>query len=116
MSHPYSMIGVTALMASETYPSSLYLTQKKINQILDPEHPLCRDDVVWMLGYIKKKVADEDPSLMGLSQPRLLQNFLYFAEASMALIQRRHYCDQEADRLRHMLKQAAHGLIQDGES
>ncbi|RJE90611.1 hypothetical protein D3P07_00430 [Paenibacillus sp. 1011MAR3C5] len=103
-------------MSSEPCPNSLYLTQKRIDLILDPGHPLCRDDVVWMLGYIKKKVADEDPSLMSLSQPRLMQNFLYFAEASMALIQRRHYCDQEADRLRLWLMQAAHGLIQDRES
>lgn len=106
------LIGVTALMLSEPYPNSLSLTQKRIDLILDPGHPLCREDVVWMLDYIKKKVADEDPSLMSLSQPRLMQNFLFFAEASMALIQRRHNCDQEADRLRHWLKQAAYGLIQ----
>lgn len=98
-------------MRSEPYPRSLEPNEIKISQILDPEHPLCRDDVIWMLGYIKKKVADEDPSLMVLSQPRLMQNFLYFAEAAMALIHRRHYCDQEADRLRQWLIQAAYGLI-----
>lgn len=98
-------------MPSEAFSSPPHPTNLRIKKILDPEHPLCRDDVIWMLGYIKKKVADEDPSLMGLSQPRLMQNFLYFAEAAMALIQRRPYCEQEADRLRLWLKQAAHGLI-----
>ncbi|MFD0587966.1 hypothetical protein ACFQZE_08110 [Paenibacillus sp. GCM10027627] len=98
-------------MTSEPYPQTPNAAKLRIGQILDPEHPLCRDDVVWMLGYIKKKVADEDPLLLGLSQPRLMQNFLNFAEASMALIGRRHYCDQEASRLRHWLKEAAHGLI-----
>ncbi|MCR2804870.1 hypothetical protein [Paenibacillus soyae] len=98
-------------MPSEASTRAFQATEQKIKQILDPEHPLCREDVVWMLGYIKKKVADEDPSLMDLPQPRLMQNFLYFAEAAMALIMRRHYCDQEASRLRHLLRQAAYGLI-----
>lgn len=83
---------------------------KRIQTILDEGHPLCREDVVWMLGYIKKKVADEDPALLNLSQPRLLQNFLAFAEAAMAMIGRKHYSDQEAHRLRHWLKEALHGL------
>lgn len=90
---------------------ALHPTDQRIRTILDPEHPLCRDDVVWMLGYIKKKVADEDPAFMDLSQPRLLKNFLYFAEAAMALIQRRHCSDQEADRLREWLREASHGLV-----
>lgn len=98
-------------MPIEASTRAFHSTEHKIKQILDPEHPLCREDVVWMLGYITKKVADEDPSLMDLPQPRLMQNFLYFAEAAMALIMRRHYCDQEASRLRHLLRQAAYGLI-----
>lgn len=97
-------------MFSEPYPSPHHPTRQRIRTILDPQHPLCRDDVIWMLGYIKKKVADEDPALLGLSQPRLLQNFHGFAEAAMALIGRKHYSDQEADRLRHYLRQASFGL------
>ncbi|MCA0753890.1 hypothetical protein KP806_02465 [Paenibacillus sp. N4] len=97
-------------MTSDPHLSALHPTQRRITRILDPDHPLCREDVVWMLEYIKKKVADEDPSLMDLSQPRLMQNFHFFAEAAMSLIHRRHYSDQEAGRLRNWLRQAAYGL------
>jgi hypothetical protein len=69
-----------------------------------------------MLEFIKKKVADEDPALLDLSQPRLMQNFHFFAEAAMSLIHRRHYCAQEADRLRDWLRQAAYGLNVDNPS
>lgn len=85
-------------------------TQQKINQILDPTYPLSRDDVVWMLGYITKKVADADPALLDLSQPRLIQNFHAYAEAAMALIHRRSSSEQEAERLREWLREASHGL------
>ncbi len=30
-------------------------TKRKIDQILDSTYPLSREDVIWMLGYIKKK-------------------------------------------------------------
>ncbi len=84
--------------------------QRKLEQILNPAHPLCRDDVVWILEYIKKKVAEEDPELLDLSQPRLLQNFRYFAEIALMLIQRRNGFDQEADRLKHWIYEASYGL------
>jgi hypothetical protein len=42
-----------------------------------------------------------------------MQNFLFFAEAAMSLIHRRHYSAQETDRLRDWLRQAAYGLNQD---
>lgn len=82
----------------------------KLDQILDPQHPLCKDDVVWLLEYIKKKVAEEDPDLLDLSQPRLLKNFRYFAELSMLMINRRPFFDQDADRLRKWISEATHGL------
>ncbi|WP_051250903.1 hypothetical protein [Paenibacillus harenae] len=97
-------------MNSDLHISSLDLTEKRIHRILDPDHPLCREDVIWMLEFIKKKVADEDPAILDLSQPRLMQNFHFFAEAAMSLIHRRHYYDQEADRLRDWLREAAYGL------
>lgn len=100
-------------MTGKPHTRAPHPAQSQLNSILDPEHPLTRSDVIWMLEFIKKKVADEDPALMDLSQPRLLQNFRFFAEASMALIQRRNYYDQEADRLREWLKQAAYGLLDD---
>ncbi|MDQ8733501.1 hypothetical protein [Paenibacillus sp. LHD-38] len=100
-------------MTRDLHLQSPHPTQMRINRILDPAHPLCREDVIWVLEFIKKKVADEDPALMDLSQPRLMQNFLFFAEAAMSLIHRRHYSDQEADRLRNWLRLATFGLITD---
>ncbi|UJF35234.1 hypothetical protein [Paenibacillus hexagrammi] len=85
-------------------------TKGKLEQILHPSHPLCRDDVVWILEFIKKKVAEEDPQLQDLSQPRLMRNFRYFAEVAMMLIHRRNGFDQEADRLKMWLREAAYGL------
>ncbi|MFX3633386.1 MAG: hypothetical protein ACE3L7_30995 [Candidatus Pristimantibacillus sp.] len=91
-------------------------THMRLSRILNPDHPLCREDVVWMLEYIKKKVADEDPALLDLSQPRLLKNFHFFAEAAMSLVHRRHFSDQEADRLRAWLIEAAYGLTESGKT
>ncbi len=88
-------------------------TNRKLQSILDPGRPLCREDIVWMLEYIKKKVADEDPRLLELSQPRLLQNFRYFAETAMLLIHRKSFFDQEADRLKTWLYEASYGLHPD---
>ncbi|NIK68528.1 MULTISPECIES: hypothetical protein [unclassified Paenibacillus] len=97
-------------MTNESHLPDSRLTSERIDRILSPDHPLCREDVVWMLEYIKKKVADGDPALRDLSQPRLLKNFHYFAEASMLLIRRKHYSEQEATRLRNCLIEASYGL------
>ncbi|WP_281887916.1 hypothetical protein [Paenibacillus sp. YYML68] len=97
-----------AALKAQTPPASP--TTMKLDQIMDPTHPLCKDEIVWMLEYIKKKVAEEDPQLMDLSQPRLLQNFRYFAEIALMLIQRRNGFDQEADRLKAWLHEAAYGI------
>lgn len=86
------------------------LNQSKLDHILHPSYQLCREDVIWILEFIKKKVAEEDPNLLGLAQPRLLKNFHYFAEISMMLIHRRNGFDQEADRLKMWLREAAYGL------
>lgn len=88
----------------------LNLTEIKLAKILDPAHPLCREEVVWMLEYIKKKVAEEDPKITDLPQPRLLQNFRYFAEIALMLIQRRNGFDSEADRLKSWVYEASYGL------
>ncbi|WNQ13617.1 hypothetical protein MJA45_11555 [Paenibacillus aurantius] len=84
--------------------------EDRFAQILRPSHVLCKDDVVWMLEYIKKKVAEKDPRLLELSQPRLLQNYQYYSETAMLLIHRRSMFDQEADRLKAWLREAAYGL------
>lgn len=84
--------------------------QRKLEQILSPHHPLCKEDVIWMLEYMKKKVAEEDPHLLGLSQPRLLQNFRCFAEIALQLIHHRPVCDHEMDGIRKWLQEASFGL------
>jgi hypothetical protein len=99
----------SAIQHSLAVKASL-LQQRKLEQILDPAHPLCRDDVVWVLELIKKKVAEGDPQLMELPQPRLMQNFRYFADISLMLIQRRNGFDQEADRLKKWIAEATYGL------
>lgn len=88
-----------------------HLSRGRIARILDPKQQLCREDVLWMLEYIKKKVADEDSALTELSQPRLVKNFHYFAEAAMCMLQPAHGSAQDADRLRRYLREASHGLL-----
>ena len=88
----------------------------RLEQILHPNHTLCKDDVVWVLEYVKKKVAEQDPRLLNLPQPRLLKNFQHFAEAATMLLGRRPTCAGEADRLRIALLEAAHGLLPESPS
>jgi len=86
-------------------------TRGRMDRILSPDYPLCRDDVVWILEFIKKKVADEAPELLALPQPRLLRNFQSFAEVSTLLIKQRSGCGHETDRLRSCLAEALYGLL-----
>ena len=95
---------------SRPKPNAPQPPEARLEHILHPSHPLCRDDIVWVLEYIKKKVTEGDPRLMDLPQPRLMQNFRYFADISLMLIQRRNGFDQEADRLKHWVYEAAYGL------
>jgi hypothetical protein len=81
----------------------------KLERILQPGYQLCREDVVWILEFIKKKVAEEDPNLTGLAQPHLINSFRYFTEIAMMLIQRKNGFDQESDRLKKWLREAAYG-------
>jgi hypothetical protein len=82
----------------------------KLEQMFETHHSLSRTDIVWILESIKKKVAEEDPRLLALSQPRLLKNFRYFAEISMMLIHQKSFCDQEVDRLKTWAYEASYGL------
>lgn len=85
--------------------------RSRLEQILNPNHPLCKEDVVWALEYVKKKVAEQDPRLLSLSQPRLLRNFQFFAEAATMLMHRSPGYIHEAERLRASLREAAYGLL-----
>ncbi|MFD0713702.1 hypothetical protein [Paenibacillus sp. GCM10027626] len=94
-------------MASN-YKSSL--PRNRFATMLRSDYPLCRDDVIWMLETLKKKMADEASALSDLPQPQLLRMFQAFAEVSMMLIKNRHGCDTEIERLRSSLQEAAHAL------
>jgi hypothetical protein len=98
------------LDSSQSHTSSQAIEKRKIEQIIDSSHMLCRDDMIWILEYIKKKVAEKNPQLLELSQPRLLQNFHHFAEISLMLIHRRGGFDQETDQLKTSIKEAIYGL------
>lgn len=85
-------------------------SQQRISKLMDPSHPLCKEDVIWVLEVIKKKVADGDPKYSDLPQPQLLKQFSCFAEAAMLLIHRRPGGDQEIDRLRLWLTESVREL------
>jgi hypothetical protein len=93
-----------------TFAPPANMAERKLEMLLNKAHPLCKDDVIWILEYIKKNVAEEDPRLLELSQPRLLQNFRYFADIALMLIHRRNGFDQEADRLKDWIAEASFGL------
>ncbi len=83
----------------------------RIEQILDPSKPLCKEDVVWVLDYITKKVAEEDPVLLDLSQPRLLKkNFHYFAEIARLLIHQSGGVAADPQSLKRWIAEASFGL------
>lgn len=80
--------------------------------MLQPNYPLCRDDLIWMMDFIKKRVAEGDPRLLDLPTPRLFQNFHAFCELAMMIIHNRGKVDQEADLwLKSRLAEAACGLF-----
>ncbi|WP_232276803.1 methyltransferase [Paenibacillus sp. 481] len=81
----------------------------RMQKILDPNHPLCREDIVWALNYVKRKLVEQDEALRRLSPERVLHNFRYFAEVSL-LLHRSSSQSQESDRLRSYLAEAAYGL------
>ncbi|OXM15806.1 hypothetical protein [Paenibacillus herberti] len=86
---------------------------KRLRRILDSNVGLCREDAIWALDYIRKKVADGAPAMQGLPQPRLMKNYQSFAEAAMSLLLSQRSGPMEAERLRKMLREALHGLIPD---
>ncbi|NBD26382.1 hypothetical protein [Paenibacillus glycinis] len=94
-------------MASLPEPFSARYRVERIN---DPDYPLSREDVIWTLAFVKKKMADEAPDLIGLPQPLLLRKFQSFAEASLLLLKQRSGCGPEADRLRACLQEIIAGL------
>ncbi|WP_106768222.1 hypothetical protein [Paenibacillus faecalis] len=84
---------------------------KRLIQILDPSHPLCREDIMWVLHYVQKKVASKDPALLELSKPRLLQTFNSYCEAAMLLLGSKAPFYADNDKIRACLLDVLHGLV-----
>lgn len=79
--------------------------EQPLRHLLDPSYPLCREDVLWALGFIKKKVADGAPDWSGLDRPQLLARFACFADMALLLLHRRSPSSQETACLREMLSE-----------
>ncbi|WDH81472.1 MULTISPECIES: hypothetical protein [Paenibacillus] len=101
----------TSLEAAVKKPSP-----SRIARIFQTGHVICRDDVLFVLHYVQQKVASEDPLLVDLPKPRLIQSFQYFSEASLLLLDEHasHHCTQE--RLKKCLKEALFGLYEEHSS
>ncbi|MCM3784277.1 hypothetical protein M3231_14930 [Neobacillus mesonae] len=85
----------------------------RISRIFERGHVICRNDVLLVLHYVQQKVASEDPLIMNLPKPRLIESFQYFSEASLLLLNEHaaHHYTQE--RLRKCLKEALYGLYEE---
>ncbi|MGG4104532.1 hypothetical protein AAXB25_11385 [Paenibacillus lautus] len=91
-------------------PTGLSSAAKRIRRILDPSYPLCREDVIWVLHFVQKKVALKDPALLDLSKPRLLQNYNSYCEAALLLLGSGNHIHTKNHDIRTCLLEAMHGL------
>ncbi|WP_195572884.1 methyltransferase [Paenibacillus sp. 1001270B_150601_E10] len=84
----------------------------RMERILDPQHTLCRDDILWVLNMVKNQLASNQASVIQLGAERLARNYRYYAEVAVIMLHRSRLQDSESDRLRLYLQEAAHGLWQ----
>ncbi|GIQ68300.1 hypothetical protein DUZ99_04180 [Xylanibacillus composti] len=82
----------------------------KLEQMLQPNHVLCKNDMVWFMEFVKSRVYANDPRLLELPPERLLQNFRHYAEIALTLIYN-HPGETETERLRTCLTEAVYGLL-----
>jgi len=78
----------------------------RIDRIRDPARPACREDIVWLLHAVKKKVADGAPALQEMPRPQLLLLFRDFAEAALDLLAHSHIAAGDLERARRRLADA----------
>ncbi|MGZ9587044.1 methyltransferase [Paenibacillus marinisediminis] len=81
-----------------------------MERIMDPNHPLCRDDIIWLLNTIKNKLTEEGAH-SSLTNEVLLDSYRYYAELSMLMLQRNSTSGQESERLRRYMKRTASILL-----
>ena len=90
-------------------PPPLQPAENKFHRLMDDSHTLCKEEIIWILAYIKQKTADEDSALRNLHQPRLLLNFFHYAEIALMLLHPTN-CLHEQGRLKKLLREASFGL------
>ncbi|NMO94696.1 hypothetical protein [Paenibacillus lemnae] len=86
------------------------ISTKRLRQILDPSHPLCREDIIWVLHYVQKKVASKDPALQDLSKPQLLQSYAGYCQTVMSLLGGTRPVHSGSDEIRACLLDIVNGL------
>jgi len=77
----------------------------RMDRIMDPNHPLCRNDIVWLLNTIKNRLADDRNELP--NRDTLLHSYRYYTEVAMLMVHRDSLYGQESERLRKNMKEAA---------
>lgn len=92
------------------YSTHLSSIAHRIRRLHDPSYLLCREDIIWVLHYVHKKVASKDPSLLDLSKPRLLKNFSSYCEAALLLYGSGNQFHAKNEDIRTCLIEAMHGL------
>lgn len=90
-------------------PQPLQPAEMKFHRLMDDSHTLCKEEIVWILAYIKQKTADGDSALRNLHQPRLLRNFYHYAEIALMLLQPQTFLHEQG-RLKKLLREASFGL------
>lgn len=87
----------------------------RMARIMDTQHPLCREDIVWVLNFVKSKLTEKEEAWARLGPERILQNFRYFAEISLLLIRGVSF-SEKSEHIRQYLSEATYGLLdQDGD-
>ncbi|MFC5703496.1 hypothetical protein ACFPVX_19580 [Cohnella faecalis] len=85
-----------------------------LRRLLDPEYPLCRDDVLWALDHVKRKVAEGAPEWSGLDRPQLLAHFVCFADIALMMLHRRTLEGPESASFRKLLSSLTNSASCDG--
>lgn len=94
--------------ASDSQSNSAYrLMMSRIDRITDPNHPLCREDVIWVLNNIKLRLIEHHDILLTLDREVLLRSYRYFAELSTLMLHRVPANGQESERLQRCIREAS---------
>lgn len=102
------------LPVPEPHPSKSTVqrsTSARLARILDANHPLCREDMIWVLNVIKQQLSDHPDKWAVLAPIQLVHRFHSYAEISLLLVNGSSY-GQESDRIRKYLSEVVSGLYE----